>query len=438
MKNPFELKSFIIDALDDLNFKDFTEIQYEVIPKALRKKNIIGHSRTGSGKSHSFLIPVFNTVDPTEDTTQVLISAPTRELAQQIYDFAIHLASFSEDKINIKLFSGGTDRAKEIRSLENSTPHIVIGTPGKIADLAFKENALLLNKINTFIIDEADMAMESGFLEELEMIINKVNKVHNLLVFSATFPKQLKEFIGKYMQEYEYVKIEEKDIESIKIEHNFIICKNNKNQNLSKLIKIINPYLALIFANTKEKADEVAGYLKSQGQKVGVIHGGLQSRDRNRTMNRIRNLEFRFVVATDLAARGIDIPGVSHVINYELPRDLDFYTHRSGRTGRAGNDGLCYTLYEFEDEYLINKLVSNGIEVKYKKIENDEIVKVNNRTSRKERVRPDTPEEKTARKMVAKPKKVKPGYKKKNKEEVRRVASKIKNSTKKPKKRGNR
>ncbi len=432
MKNTFNLSPFLIEAMDDLNFKDYTEIQNKVIPKAIKGMNIIGHSRTGSGKTHSFLLPAFNNLDCSQNFAQVVIATPTRELAQQVFDMAKHLASFSEDEIRIKVLSGGTDRKKEMKSLENSQPHIVIGTPGKIADLAFKESVLIINRVKTFIIDEADMTLESGFLDEIAQIESKIDSNRNLMVFSATFPEQLKQFISKHMSKHEYIKIGEKDHKHINIKHEFLYCKNNeKIENLRQLIKMINPYLALIFVNTKEMADKVADNLKSGRQKVAVIHGGLDQRARARVMNRVRNLEFQFVVATDLAARGIDIPGVSHVINYELPRDLDFYTHRSGRTGRVDQEGLCYTLYENADEGLIAKLVSRGIDIEYKTITRNGLESYKNRKIRADRTRPETVEEKTARKMVAKPKKVKPGYKKKYNAEVKNVASKIKHSTKK-------
>ncbi len=434
MKNTYNLKPFLIEALDDLKFKEYTEIQEKVIPKAIKGINIIGHSRTGSGKTHSFLLPVFNNLDINSNYAQVVIATPTRELAQQVFEMAKHLASFSSDEIRIKLLSGGTDRKKEMKSLENKQPHIVIGTPGKIADLAFKENVLIINKVKTFIIDEADMTLESGFLGEIGQIESKIDVNRNLMVFSATFPEQLKQFIAKHMSSHEYIKVGEKDHKHINITHEFIYCKNGeKIDNLKSLIKTINPYLALIFVNTKEMADKVADNLKSGKQMVAVIHGGLDQRARTRVMNRVRNLEFQYVVATDLAARGIDIPGVSHIINYELPRDLDFYTHRSGRTGRVDQEGICYTLYENSDEILIDKLVARGIEIDFKSITRNGIEEYKNRKIRADRTRPETPEEKTARKMVVKPKKVKPGYKKKYNEEVKNVAKKIKHSTKKAK-----
>ncbi len=432
MKNTYNLRPFLIEALEDLKFKDYTEIQEKVIPKAIKGMNIIGQSRTGSGKTHAFLLPVINNLDINSKYAQVVIATPTRELSQQVYEMAKHLTSFSEDEIRIKLLSGGTDRKKEMKSLENQQPHIVIGTPGKIADLAFKESVLIINKVKTLIIDEADMTLESGFLEEIGQIESKIDSNRNLMVFSATFPEQLKQFIAKHVSTHEYIKVGEKEHKHINIKHEFIYCKNGeKLQSLSDLIKTINPYLALIFVNTKEMADQVANGLKSARQKVAVIHGGLDQRARARVMNRVRNLEFQFVVATDLAARGIDIPGVSHVINYELPRDLDFYTHRSGRTGRVDQEGICYTLYDNSDELLISKLLSRGIEIEYKALTKNGLETYKNRKIRADRTRPETPEEKTARKMVVKPKKVKPGYKKKYNEEVKNVAKKIKHSTKK-------
>jgi len=245
-------KNFIQKAIKDLGFKDFTEVQKLVIPKASNGLDIIGCSQTGTGKTHAFLIPIFEMLDLNKHEVQAVITAPTRELAQQIYNFAVHISKFSETHIDIRKYVGGSDREKEINRLKKSQPMLVIGTPGKITDLAMKENVLKIHKTKTFVIDEADMSLEIGFLEDIDKIAASMGEGLQMMVFSATIPEKIRPFLRKYMNKPIEVFIKPKELSSLNIEHIFLPVKSQSRQKvLLDLVKVINPYIALIFCNKK-------------------------------------------------------------------------------------------------------------------------------------------------------------------------------------------
>ncbi|HAX73598.1 MAG TPA: DEAD/DEAH box helicase [Firmicutes bacterium] len=416
-----QLKPYLIKAIEDLHFEELTQIQEQVIPLALSKKDIIGQSQTGSGKTHSFLIPIFQRLDEDVQQVQAVITTPTRELAEQIYSVAQHLASFSGKTIKIARFVGGTDKQKTIDKL-GVQPQIVIGTPGRIKDLAINERALLVHKANMFVVDEADMTLETGFLTDIDQVAGTMSKDLQMMVFSATIPQGLKPFLKKYMRQPEHIHIQPRQQTAVKIEHVLYPTKHRSRTNIvANILKTLNPYLAIIFVNTKQKAAEVADVLTSQGLKVGQIHGDLTPRNRRQMMQRIRNLDYQFIVATDIAARGIDIEGISHVINYELPQDLEFYIHRVGRTARGNYEGMAITLYDTNEENLLVELEGRGIEFNYREIRNGDFVEVNARNARQKREKGMTEIDKIAIAKVRKPKTVSPGYKKKMKQKMDKV-----------------
>ncbi|MGL4338260.1 MAG: DEAD/DEAH box helicase, partial [Turicibacter sp.] len=420
------IKPYLKDAIADLHFETLTQIQSEVIPLALQKKDIIGQSQTGSGKTHSFLLPIFQQLDEELHAVQAVITTPTRELAEQIYQVASHLASFSDKAIKISRFVGGTDKQKSIDKL-GVQPQIVIGTPGRIKDLAINERALQVHTAKMFVIDEADMTLETGFLTDIDQIAGTMAKNLQMMVFSATIPQGLKPFLKKYMSSPTHIHIQPRQQTAVKIEHILYPTKHRSRVNIvANLLKTINPYLAIIFVNTKQHASDLANSLMSQGITVGQMHGDLTPRQRRQMMQRIRNLEFQYIVATDIAARGIDIDGISHIINYELPQDLEFYIHRVGRTARGSNKGIAITLYDTKEENLLVELEQRGIEFKYKEIKDGEFVTVNARNARQKRDKALGMDEldKLAIAKVRKPKKVSPGYKKKMKTQMERVKQK--------------
>lgn len=417
------LKPFIQRALKELRFETLTPVQEKVIEPALAGNNLIVQSQTGSGKTHSFLIPMFNNLDPAKKEVQVVITAPSRELATQLYDFAKQMASHSENEISIVKYIGGTDKVKQIEKLKNSgQPQIVIGTPGRIFDL-MSENALWVQTAHTMIIDEADMTMDLGFLETVDEIASRMPKDLQMMVFSATIPQQLQVFLNKYMASPKEIKIEPKTVLADKID-NFLINTHGRDRKelVYQLLTMGHPYLALVFCNTRQYADEVSDYLKQQGMKVAKIHGGVQPRERKRLMRQIRDLDYQYVVASDLAARGIDIPGISMVINTEVPKELEFFVHRVGRTGRNQLAGTAYTFVTPDDDRSIAELEKKGIEFTSVEITKGEIKEVKSRHARLERedFKKDS-DDPVVKGMINRnnKRKVKPGYKRKLNEQIK-------------------
>ena len=368
----FNFKDYIQEALKDLNFVEATEVQEKLIPVVLSGRDLVGESKTGSGKTHTFLLPIFQQLDEEADSVQAVITAPSRELATQIYQAARQLASFSEQEIRVVNYVGGTDKARQIGKLEFSQPHIVIGTPGRIYDLV-ESGDLAIHKAKTFVVDEADMTLDMGFLATVDKIAGRLPKDLQFLVFSATIPQKLQPFLKKYLSNPVIEQIKTKTVIADTIENWLLSTKGrDKNAQIYQISQLLQPYLAMIFVNTKTRADELHSYLTAQGLKVAKIHGDIAPRERKRIMNQVKNLDFEYIVATDLAARGIDIEGVSHVINDAIPQDLSFFVHRVGRTGRNGLLGTAITLYQPSDDSDIRELEKMGIKFTPKMIKDDE------------------------------------------------------------------
>ncbi|RFU65730.1 DEAD/DEAH box helicase [Peribacillus glennii] len=415
----FKLHSYLIEAVEALGFDKPTEIQERVIPSALKGSSLIGQSQTGTGKTHSYLLPVMNNLDASKEEVQAIITAPTRELANQIYQEALKIAEHfpSEQPVQVRLLVGGTDKQRTIEKLKVQ-PQLVIGTPGRIKDLV-DEQALQVYSATALVVDEADLMLDMGFIEDIDKFASRMAQNIQMLVFSATIPEKLKPFLKKYMENPKHVHVDPKKAVAEKIEHVLVPLRHrNKHQLLHDIIVKYNPYLAIVFTNTKKMADEVADALLEKGLRVGRIHGDLSPRERKKMMKQIGSLEYQYIVATDLASRGIDIEGVSHVINYELPADLDFYVHRTGRTARAGYSGIAATIYETSDEDALNRLEKMGIEFKNIDIQNGEWVEIDERNKRKNRKKHETDIDARAKTVVKKHVKVKPGYKKKIQREV--------------------
>ncbi|MCP3741369.1 DEAD/DEAH box helicase [Rossellomorea sp. BNER] len=418
--NQFQFKPFVNKAIENLGFLEPTEIQKKMIPLILKNKSAIGQSQTGTGKTHSYLLPILNRIDPNLSEVQAVITAPTRELAQQIYGEVLKIAKESDDEMTARCFIGGTDKQRTIEKLKVQ-PHVVIGTPGRINDLV-KEQALFVHTAVTLVVDEADLMLDMGFIQDVDQIAGRMPEELQMLVFSATIPEKLKPFLKKYMENPQYAHVEPEHISAKNIHHFIVPRKSRKKIDLlHDMLISLNPYLGIVFANTKVRADEVADALLEKGLKVGRLHGGLTPRDRKRVMKQVRDLEFQYIVATDLAARGIDIEGVSHIINYEIPSDLDFYVHRTGRTARAGSSGIAVTIYEAADEDSLNQLEKMGIVFEHKDLQKGEWTNLQERHKRKNRQKTDNEIDKKAKSLVRKPKKVKPGYKKKMKWEMDKI-----------------
>lgn len=425
MAHPFEkfnLQPFLIEAIEELGFREPTEVQEKLIPAIKKGRSVIGQSQTGSGKTHTFLLPLMDKVDPTLNEVQVVVTAPSRELAEQLYQAAVQLAEKSDPAVIVQNFVGGTDKQRQLNKLQNTQPHIAIGTPGRILDLV-TANGLLIHTATAFVVDEADMTLDMGFLEDVDKIAGTMPDKLQMLVFSATIPEKLKPFLKKYMENPLFEQIEAKAVISSSIDNWLISTKGRDRIDMVyQLLTIGQPYLAIVFANTKSKVQEISDGLKSRGLKVATIHGDIPPRERKRVMRQIQNLEYQYVVATDLAARGIDIEGVSHVINAEIPRDEEFFVHRVGRTGRKNMKGIAITLYDPSEENLVNDIEKLGVSFIPKMLSKDEIKDTYDRERRKKRTNTakDTLSPSLRGFVKKKKKKVKPGYKKKIKQHIKR------------------
>lgn len=417
----FNLKPEIIIALTKIGFTKPTPVQAKLIPAILQGKDVVGQSQTGSGKTHTFLIPIFNQLEQDRQYVQAVITTPSRELAAQITKAAKDFASQLNPDITIAEYVGGTDKLRQIKQLENNQPQIVIGTPGRIKDLV-ESGALKLHAVHTMVVDEADMTLDMGFLTEVDYIAGAMPKDLQTLVFSATMPEKLKPFLKKYMANPLFEAIPVSTVIADTIENWLLATKSkDKNDVIYQVLTTGNPYLALIFANTKDRAKEIASNLRGRGLKVAEIHGDIEPRERRRVMKAIQNLEYQYVVATDLAARGIDIEGVSHVINDDIPSELEFFVHRVGRTGRNGMPGLAITLYGPDEEDEVAELEALGIDFKAMQLKNGEFVPVKDRRTRTQRVATTRKLDPTMVGMVKKKKKVvKPGYKRQIKSAIQR------------------
>lgn len=416
----FGFQPFIEKALTKINFREPTEVQQKLIPLIMKNQSVVGQSQTGSGKTHTFLLPILNSIKLDNKSVQAVITTPSRELAYQIYEAAKQLAE-QEERLMIHNYVGGTDKQRQIEKLHRQQPQVVIGTPGRILDLV-SSNDLDIHNAHYMVVDEADMTLDLGFLKEVDGIASTLPKDLQMLVFSATIPAKLKPFLRKYMQNPVVEVVENKNIISPTIDNWLLSTKGrNRNEIIHHLITLGQPYLALIFTNTKTRADQLTDYLRAQGLKVAKIHGGIPPRQRKRVMREVQNLDYQFVVATDLAARGIDIEGVSHVINDDLPDDLEFFIHRVGRTGRNGMSGIAITLYGPDDDAKISELEQMGIKFKPKAFKNGEIIDSYDRDRRQKRkVKKEQLDVNLIGLVKKERKKRKPGYKNKIKRAIKR------------------
>ncbi|MGT2926020.1 DEAD/DEAH box helicase [Streptococcus cuniculipharyngis] len=410
----FNFKPSIQAALADLKFIQPTPVQEKLIPLVLSGRDIVGESKTGSGKTHTFLLPIFQQLDETSQQVQAVITAPSRELATQIYKACQQLASFSEQEIRLANYVGGTDKQRQIERLKTHQPHLVVGTPGRIYDLV-QSGDLDIHKAKTFVVDEADMTLDMGFLDTVDRIAARLAKDVQILVFSATIPQKLQPFLKKYLTNPMMEKIKTQTVIADTIDNWLVSTKGrDKNGQILEMIQGMQPYLAMIFVNTKTRAEELHQYLVANGLKVAKIHGNVPPRERKRIMNQVKNLDYQYIVATDLAARGIDIEGVSHVINDEIPQDLSFFVHRVGRTGRNGLSGTAITLYKPSDDSDIRELEKLGISFVPKVLKHGELQDTYDRDRRLNR---EKSQQKLDTEMIGlvkkKKKKIKPGYKKK-------------------------
>ena len=407
--------SRIQEIMEIEHFKKLTPIQDAIINRKNKNRDLIGVSSTGSGKSHAFFMPIFDKIDETKDEVQAVISAPTRELAFQLYERCKKLADHFG--VRVRLVTGGMDK-KQGGSL---TPHIVIGTPGRMKDMFLSENALRLDTAKIVVIDEADMTMEFGFLEDVDQILSKMDEKVQIMVFSATIPENLQPFLKKYLFNPEIIRIDTNEDFQSDITNYLVPCKHKSyEQKLLDVLPAINPYVCLIFCNTTEQASKTAKCMRENGYDLVELHSGLESRQRMQAIKMIQSQKKSYIVASDIASRGIDLEGITHVISCGFPRDLKFFIHRAGRTGRANRDGLCIALYQPEDMRSIDALKRNGVVFEHKDVKQNQWVDLKSIDGK--RPHKQDPLQQEISKIVRKKNtKVKPNYKKKQKEEIEKL-----------------
>ncbi|MGO1779975.1 MAG: DEAD/DEAH box helicase [Lactobacillus delbrueckii] len=413
------LRSEIRQGLTKIGFAKPTPVQEKVIPAMLKGESVIVQAATGSGKTHAYLIPILNAIDEDALYVQAIVTAPSRELADQLYRVARQLRDNSGLNIAIAHLAGGSDRDRQIARFEQNEPQLVIATPGRLLDFADKK-ILLLDQVKNFVIDEADMTLDLGFLADVDKIAARLPKDVVMSAFSATIPVKLTNFLRKYMAKPEEIVIDNPAVIAPTIKNDLLdIGSKDRKKIVYKLLTMGQPYLALVFANTKQMVDELADYLTKQGLKVAKIHGGITERERKRTLREVRAGQYQYVVASDLAARGIDLPGVSLVINYEIPKELEFIIHRIGRTGRNGLPGHAVTLVREEEMNRVGALEHMGVHFDFVEIKDGALAPRTHYRRRDNRTAANRQLDPHMRGVVKKVKsKRKPGYKKKIKQAI--------------------
>ncbi|WP_238917510.1 DEAD/DEAH box helicase [Clostridium sp. YIM B02555] len=353
MKNgfsEFKIGEDLLKSIEGLGYKKPSEVQEKVIPEVLLNKDVIVKSQTGSGKTAAFGIPLCEKIDWEENIPQVLILTPTRELAVQVSDDISNIGRFK--RIRAIAVFGKEPISEQERKLKQKT-HIVVGTPGRILD-HIDRGSLDTTKIKYFVIDEADEMLNMGFIGQVEGVIRRIPKKRVTMLFSATIPEEIKALCERHMDRPIDISIKSQKLITDNIEHRlYYVQYDKKLEALNNILICEKPETAVIFAKTKENVDMVFEYLKSKGYSSNRIHGGLMQKERLEVMEKFRRGEFRLLVATDLASRGIDIEGITHVINYDLPVEKEAYVHRIGRSGRAGAKGKAISFCTNEGNKLL-------------------------------------------------------------------------------------
>ena len=351
--NQFSLGEEILKSIEGLGYIKPSEVQIKVIPEILENKDVIVKSQTGSGKTAAFGIPLCEKIEWEENSPQVLVLSPTRELAVQVSEDLSNIGRFKRIK-TVAIF-GKQPISDQARDLKQKT-HVVVGTPGRVLDHMERES-LNISKIKYFVIDEADEMLNMGFIKQVESIIRKLPKKKVTMLFSATMPDEIKELCQKYMNSPTDISIANQKLITDNIEHKlYYVNYETKLTDLNNLLICEPPETAVIFCKTKENVDKVSEYLKSKGYSSNKIHGGMLQKDRLEIMEKFRRGDFRILVATDLASRGIDIDGITHVINYDLPVETEAYVHRIGRTGRAGAKGKAISFCMREGDKILGDI----------------------------------------------------------------------------------
>jgi len=357
-KRPFSelgLSPEILKAVDKMGFEEASPIQTAVIPLLLQGRDVVGQSATGSGKTAAFAIPAIERVVSSDRSVQALILCPTRELATQVAEEFGKLAHFKRGVHSVPIY-GGQSYERQFRALEAGA-QIVIGTPGRVIDL-IQRGALRLDALKLLALDEADRMLDLGFREDIALILESTPASRQLLFFSATMPSAIQELIQRHSHDPEWVRIESVAHNAPAVEQIFFeVDRRYKAELLTRLIDLHDFRYGIIFCSTKVMVDELEEHLHSRGYNTDRLHGDISQAQRDRVMAKFRQRGFEFLVATDVAARGLDVDDLEVVFNYDLPNDAEDYTHRIGRTGRAGRSGMAFTFVAGRELYKFQQMV---------------------------------------------------------------------------------
>ena len=349
-----QLDERILRAVADMGFEEASPIQTQAIPVQLEGRDIIGQAQTGTGKTAAFGIPLLQKIDPKVKKLQAVALCPTRELAIQVADEIRRLAKYMHG-VKVLPIYGGQDIVKQIRSLKDGT-QIIIGTPGRVMD-HMRRKTVKFDFVHTVVMDEADEMLNMGFLEDMETILSQLPEERQTVMFSATMPPAILDIARKFQQEPVNVKVVKKELTVPKVtQYYYEVKPKSKVEVMCRLLDMYAPKLSVVFCNTKKQVDELVQSLQGRGYFAEGLHGDLKQIQRDRVMNSFRNGKTEILVATDVAARGIDVDDVEAVFNYDLPQDDEYYVHRIGRTGRAGREGIAFSFVVGKEVYKLRDI----------------------------------------------------------------------------------
>lgn len=337
-----DLSEEIQKAVSDMGFEEMSPIQTQAIPIILEGLDIIGQAQTGTGKTAAFGIPIIEMCNPQDRMPQAIVLCPTRELSIQVAEEIRRLSKYKKNIFVLPVY-GGQPINRQINALKKGV-QIIVGTPGRVMD-HIRRKTLKLDNIKMMILDEADEMFDMGFRDDIEWVMNRLPEERQTVFFSATMPSEIVKFAKRYQKDPKIIRVAHKELTVPRVEQYYVELKEHiKTEILSRLIDIYNPKLSIVFCNTKKKVDELTIELQGRGYFVDGLHGDLKQPQRDRVMNKFRTGNIDILVATDVAARGLDIDDVDMVFNYDIPHDEEYYVHRIGRTARAGREGIAFSL----------------------------------------------------------------------------------------------
>lgn len=349
-----QMNENILRAVTEMGFEVMTPIQEQAIPVLLEGKDVIGQAQTGTGKTAAFAIPMIERIDENVRRPQGIILCPTRELAMQAAEEIRRLAKYMCG-IKVLPVYGGQDIRRQIRALSQGV-QIIVGTPGRVMD-HLRRHTIKTDEIKMIVLDEADEMLDMGFREDIETVLEDMPEEHQMALFSATMPQAILDIAGTYQKDAVFVKVTPKEVTVSSIKQAYYrVAKKDKMEAMCRLLDYYQPVRSLVFCNTKRMVDEMTGILKDRGYDAEGLHGDLSQNQHDTVMNLFRNGRCGILVATDVAARGIDVSGVDAVFNYDIPDDIEYYVHRIGRTGRAGKAGRSFTLISGREIFKIRDI----------------------------------------------------------------------------------